>query len=297
VVAVLRRRHELWSPGPGLIGLRGSVLALYQAIEHAVVAAARADADDEWRVPAGIPLELLARADYFASFPHWLTLASHLRSDQHTLEQVAASDRPEALARNAGAPAAAALPPAACYHVYGMLAGAAIGAATRVTVQCTCWRHEGASLAPLERDWAFTMREVVCVGSAVECDALRASGTRRALALAAELGLDVEVRPAADPFFAGEGKALLQRIKALKQEIVVPLPCERTLSIASVNGHEGFFGRAFGIRLSDGTPAESACVAFGVERWLLAFLLTHGVDACDWPAVGGVAALAPEMAP
>jgi seryl-tRNA synthetase len=291
---MLKRRHELWSPGPGLIGLRGSVLALYEALERAVAAAARADADDEWRVPAGIPLELLARADYFASFPHWLTLASHLRSDQSTLEQVAASEEPQALARNAAAPAAAALPPAACYHVYGMLAGAAIGAATRVTVQCTCWRHEGARLAPLERDWAFTMREVVCIGSGQDCDALRANGTQRILALAAELGIDVEVRQATDPFFADEGKSLLQRLKALKHEVVLPLPSGRPLAMASVNGHEGFFGRAFGIRLSDGTPAETACVAFGVERWLLAFLLTHGVDARDWPAVGGCGALAPE---
>ena len=47
----------------------------------------------------------------------------------------------------------------------------------------------------------------------------------------------------------------------------------------------GFFGEAFGIRLPDGSAAASACVAFGIERWTLAFLAAHGTDARHWPAL------------
>ena len=32
-----------------------------------------------------------------------------------------------------------------------------------------------------------------------------------------------------------------------------------------------------------GEPAASGCVAFGLERWLLAFLVAHGPDAAAWP--------------
>ena len=92
-------------------------------------------------------------------------------------------------------------------------------------------------------------------------------------------------------FFAptARGQAALQRIKGLKHELEFRFPDMRPLAIASFNDHEVFFGEAFGISLADGTPAWSGCVAFGIERWLLAILCTHGVDPKDWPmpAVSG----------
>jgi len=63
----------------------------------------------------------------------------------------------------------------------------------------------------------------------------------------------------------------------------VPLGEGDTLAIASFNDHETFFGEAYGIRLADGAPASTGCVAFGLERWLLAFLLAHGTVAARWP--------------
>ena len=94
---------------------------------------------------------------------------------------------------------------------------------------------------------------------------------------------------ASDPFFAptARGRAALQRIKGLKHELVFHFTDGRPLAIASFNDHELFFGEAFGITLPDGTPAWSGCVAFGLERWLLAVLATHGVDPFDWPVATG----------
>ena len=109
---------------------------------------------------------------------------------------------------------------------------------------------------------------------------------RRALALAAALGLDGELAEATDPFFAptARGRALLQRVKGLKQELLLRVGDER-VAAASFNLHERFFGEAFDIRLADDAPAASACVAYGVERWLLAFLVAHGPDPRGWPAL------------
>jgi len=58
-----------------------------------------------------------------------------------------------------------------------------------------------------------------------------------------------------------------------------------SVAAASFNPHERFFGEAFDIRLADGSPAASACVAFGIERWLLAFLAAHGTSARGWPTI------------
>ena len=292
VVADLERRGEVWSPLPGAIGLRGDTLALYRSIESRVASLARELAGEEWAVPSVISLDTLGRADYFASFPQWLTLASHLTDDEAALETVAtAADPAEAIA-GAMRPPRAALPPAVCYHVYAALADRTLDSPVRVTAQCTCWRHEGARLAPLERGWAFTMRETVALGSDADVRTTRDAGLRGARALAASMGLDAEVAEAADPFFAptARGRTLLQQIKALKHELVVPIGAHRTLAVASFNHHETFFGQAFGIRDADGEPASSACVAFGLERWLLAFLCAHGTDAGAWPSIDGARA-------
>ena len=73
-------------------------------------------------------------------------------------------------------------------------------------------------------------------------------------------------------------------MKGLKHELALPIGGERSTAAASFNNHERFFGDAFGITLETGEPASSGCVAFGIERWLLAFLVAHGVDRVGWPA-------------
>jgi hypothetical protein len=130
------------------------------------------------------------------------------------------------------------------------------------------------------------MRESVCVGSDETVEEFRAFGIARGCALADALALEWRLEEATDPFFrpTAGGRALLQRLKGLKQELHLSVGDE-TVAAASFNLHERFFGEAFDIRLPDGTAAASACVAFGVERWTLAFLAAHGTDARRWPAL------------
>lgn len=295
VVAELRDRGDLWQPVAGLIGLRGDALLLLQALEHAIGELCRHDSP-EWRVPPGLAFETLERADYFASFPQWLTVASHLSDDGTALERVARADRPAAAARRELASADAALPPAVCYHGYTALGDRVIEPPVTFTAQGTCWRHEGDRLAPLERGWAFTMREAVCLGTAEQAEAFRRLWIERANALVVALGLEGVVRTATDPFFAptGRGRAMLQQMKALKHELHLPIGHGRSVAAASFNHHETFFGAAFGIHLANGEPAASSCVAFGLERWLLAFLVRHGTNRADWPEVEAAVAVHPE---
>jgi len=140
-------------------------------------------------------------------------------------------------------------------------------------------------MSALERQWAFTMREIVCVGSASDVEDFRQRGMRLAGTLASRLDLDAGFLVATDPFFAptARGKTIVQRVKALKHELALPIGGERSTAAASFNHHEQFFGEAFGITLSTGEVASSGCVAFGLERWLLAFLVAHGLDRAEWP--------------
>jgi len=282
VISTLRERGELWETARGLIGVRGTARELMEAISAGLAELAREETADEWDVPAGIALETLERAGYFESFPQWLTVASHLTDDPSVLERIASSASPAAEARRAIEQPGAALSPAVCYHTYEALAGRCLASPTLMTAEGVCWRHEGDRLTPLERGWAFRMREIVCIGTDADVEEFRQRWMVNASAFAESLGLTAEILTASDPFFAptARGKAALQRIKSLKHELVVhfPPPGGRPMAIASFNNHEHFFGDAFGISLESGETAASGCVAFGLERWLLAVLLASAVD-------------------
>jgi hypothetical protein len=285
VVGELQRRGELWQPASGFTALRGDALTLRRGVERALRRIALAHPSEEWQLPPALALETLARADYFASFPQWLTLAAHLTDDDTVLERVATAADPAAAAAGALAPPATALPPALCYHIYAAHEGRRLTETVCVTCQGTCWRHERARHAPLERGWAFTMREVVCLGDDAAVAAFLAGQRAALVVFASRLGLDPELAPAEDPFFAptARGRTLLQRLRALKDELLLPVGRGRTVAAASFNNHDRFFGDAFGITLAAGTPAISGCAAYGVERWLLAVLVAHGPDARAWP--------------
>lgn len=289
IIRALRARGELWETVSGLVTLRGGAGALCRALEGAIGSMLLEEADDEWRVPPAISLEALERADYFASFPQWLTVAAHLGANPATLERVASTGARALASDGAIAPPGAALLPAVCYHIYAALADSALARARCITVQGSCWRHEGERTIPLERGWAFTMREAVCLGSAAEVQRFVDRGARRATCLARELGLQPSIAQASDPFFApaGRGKALLQRLKELKRELTLPLGSGCAIAAASFNDHQTFFGDAFGIRNVDGAPVSTGCIAFGIERWALAWMSAHGPDPSEWPPIRG----------
>ena len=288
LVRILRARGELWNVAPGVTALRGDVATLMRALEHAIASLCSLETVDEWHVPPAIDFVTLARADYFASFPQWLTLVSHLSDDPLALARVAEYNEP----REAAAPPRVALNPAVCYHVYAAFAGDVVDTPKIVTAQSECWRHEGHRHATLEREWAFTMREIVCIGSDDDARAFVDRCIERVSELARALDLDATLALATDPFFApaARAKLMLQQLKELKRELLLPLGPHNRVAASSFNLHDTFFGEAFDIRLRNGKPATSACVAFGLERWLLAFLVRHGPDAARWPSATQLAA-------
>lgn len=173
MIGSLKRKGELWEAAPGLVGLRGDAHHLFRAIERLFEAAAYREAPDGLRTPPGIAFDLLARASYFESFPHWLTAAAHLGTDETALESIARDPNAGQLAAHSLCPAEAALSPALCYHAYGLHADTTLEESpSLLTMQGTCWRRE-TRFAPLERAWAFTMREIVCMGSSEEVEAFR----------------------------------------------------------------------------------------------------------------------------
>jgi len=252
---LLRQRGDVTVAGAGRVALTGFALEVFEAVDHSVVGWAEALGAPEHRYPSLIDAAVLQRAA--------VVIPSAVRDYEATLS------------------------PAVCYHAYPEWADRTLGDhATLVTARGHCYRYEDGNHVPLERLWEFTMREIIMIGTRQQVEDVRQSLVRRVTALVDMLELDASIETATDPFFAAgdEGRRLMQQAGALKYELRLAVDATgRTIAVASFNHHHDFFGERFAIHLAGGTPAHSGCVAFGLERWVLALLAQHGVDRDAWP--------------
>ncbi len=130
------------------------------------------------------------------------------------------------------------------------------------------------------------MREIIAVGTPHVVESVRRKLMTRVQAWTRDLGLDGEIEVATDPFFTDEsrGRLLMQQLLPLKYELRLRADRRgRTIAAASFNNHHDHFGKAFRIGLKSGQSAHTGCVAFGWERWVIAFVNQHGADARNWP--------------
>ena len=235
----------------------------------------------EHHFPSLIALKDLKPIGYLRSFPHLATFAVSLRDDKTILKSFADSHATAECVDAAEDYAATGhiLTPAACYHFYYRLAGQRLDVDLYLTTRCLCHRREE-RYSPLERQWCFNMRELVCIGTSAAVDAFVDNCVDRIEGLKSRLGITARWQTATDPFFdpLGDPKALAQQLEPVKQELVLT----DELAIASVNRHRCFFGECYDIRRGD-QAADSACVAFGMERWLLALTRAHGHEPERWP--------------
>jgi seryl-tRNA synthetase/acyl carrier protein len=257
-VDALIARGALQLTGPGQIALAGVALDVLDAVDRVVVRWARELGATEHRYPSMISTAVLARAGRVEN-----------------VTQVSPGET-------------TALAPAVCYHAYPAWQSKTIGSEpVLLTAVGRCYRHENGDYAPLSRLWDFTMREIIVLGTREQVETHRRALMTRVSELVTLLELDATIETATDPFFAAgdEGRRLMQQAGALKHELKLAVdPSGSGIAAASFNHHYDYFGSRFVISLTNGAPAHSGCVAFGLERWVLALLAQHGIDEQAWPA-------------
>jgi hypothetical protein len=268
----------------GQCALSGDLLRLDSQLDAMYRRWAAACRAIEYRVPIFISASDLSRLDYFRSFPHAATFPVTLDAAESNLASFADSqaDGSTDIVQLAKiAPVQDVLTPAACYHFYGILRGRDLDEPAFLTTRATCVRREY-SYAPLQRQWAFSMREIVCVGTEAEVTSFLEAEQARVSAFVDRIGLPVDLKRADDPFFkpARRQRVPTERPAPVKTEVVF----RDCLPLASVNFHRDYIGEAFGIS-RHGETAFSGCVAFGIERWIYAFVMHFGESPAGWPSL------------
>jgi seryl-tRNA synthetase len=271
-----------WYPN-GQSVYSGKALRLSQRLDRQFLGwAAELDAE-EFVFPTFIPAAELQKLDYLSSFQHLATFPVNLKQDDENLKRFGGG---EIVGEDGGirltetAPIKDILTPAACYHFYNLFQGTRFDGPRFLTTRNTCFRRE-VYYRPFERQWSFSMREIVCIGTEEQVTSFLERCGGRVASFLHDIQLPVRRETATDPFFnpAKNAKYLAQRMAPLKNEFIFG----ETLAIGSVNFHRQHFGEAFDLTAADAEPAFSGCVAFGVDRWVYAFTKTFGDDESRWP--------------
>jgi seryl-tRNA synthetase len=283
-VPVTRLTGLQWSDD-GYAALSGDLLAWASSLDAHFAGWAEGSGATDYRFPSLIAAKALAPIAYLRSFPHLATFVTSGNRRETSLRSLAeecgtADEIP--LRDDRFEPIEHLLTPAACYHFYPRFAGSRLAEPLFLTTRCQCFRREEQYL-PLQRQWCFDMRELVCIGDKESIDRFTTDCATLIEGLLGALDLDAAWQTATDPFFdpQADPKALAQVLEPSKQELCTA----DGLAIASINKHRSFFGESYDIRMHD-DAAHSACVAFGVERWLYAMTQRHGTDASAWPPPG-----------
>ncbi len=287
---LVERRLLIETGVPGVYGRGADFERVREGVAAMVTRAAAAENPEQLRFPPILPRRDLERIGYLKSFPH---LAGSIFAFSGTEAQ--AAEQHEHASRHEDwsefqEMTDLVLSPAACYPVYPAIAARGALPAGGVTVDAggayVFRREPSEDPARLQM---FHQREIVRIGEPDVVQAWRDAWRERALELLGELGLEVELDLASDPFFGRAGRMLTagQREQQLKFEVLTRIAgCELT-AVASFNYHQDHFATAYGIAFPDGAAAHTACLGFGLERITLALFCAHGFELRSWPAEVG----------
>lgn len=285
--------------GPGQWALVGPAARLRAALDGRLQTMAAQVGAEPWHLPSiEMAEDLLPTTGYLASHPQHVTFGYHLPPHFAQLRDFAAAAKEHALTAPTDPRQLVAtgfiLEPFVCHNVYRALRGARLGEGQTITALGNAYRFEGHRFEPLLRQWEFSMREAVLVGPRAYVEQQRQRLVEHTQALADQLDLPASLEVATDPFFvseAGSARAF-QLLQSTKLELRLALDEHSATAAASFNLHAQHFTAPMDIRGAAATDdaagaglLETACVGWGLERWMAAFVARWGAEPQRWPEI------------
>lgn len=287
----LESRREVIPIQPGFFSFQGDVLRVMQAVNAASLRLAKTVNAIEQEHPAVWPVRLFKMIDYFHEFPQQMILCAPVRDDFTSRSMFSKlfrkSEEFEAVPMGElMSESSYGLQPAVCDCCYYVLEGSRTHEDTFYTTVNKVFRNERSSSNRLDRLTNFTVRDVMFVGAEGFVLEARQRLIDELSRFLAALRLQAKIETANDPFFANDSamKTVFQNAHRLKYELLARIPhLGREIAIGSINLHTDFFGKAFDIRMHDGSTVHSGCIGVGMERTTYALFCQHGPSLKQWP--------------
>jgi len=262
---------------------KGLAVALYDKLDKLFIHLANRHHAELRNYPSMISIPTLQKCNYISSFPQNIHLVAEIPHQMKSLEQAREINRLDTVSRLSSY----ALSPTICFHCYAELAGTRLSEPLALTALGTCFRHETPWRLGNHRLNEFKMREVVLFGDADFIQTERKIFMEEVWGLFESLRMTGIIETATDPFYFSDenGKGQLQMMGNMKYELIVDAGEQSGMfSIASFNYMQDSLCKPFEITNGSYTPMHSGCIGFGIDRWVYALLVYHGIDLEKWPA-------------
>ena len=222
-----------------------------------------------YSIPAMIDGNVLAKCNYFESFPHHLSSVSTVKENR--LANVSANKivtNEDLQTHNKF------LTPAACLHIYPMLEGKKIQNQNIIT-KARVYRYEGNRYNETGRFWDYTVREMVFVGSVDYVRKMLKEIMDKTITYAKNITPKAKLVQSSDVFFSCKRNEIKKKLPGLTDIVLINTILSDDdltqwdynyyFSISLIN-----FSMPF--HFDQKGSIVSGCVGFGLERWLLAKL-------------------------
>ncbi|MBN2560292.1 MAG: hypothetical protein JXQ75_05120 [Phycisphaerae bacterium] len=275
----------------GLYLYQGEFWRVFQALHDYVKRLAREYEAVEQEYPVLWPIDLFRKINYFAEFPQQAILSTSVKGSFEDKESFAqryatGEDYESVAVTEHMADCRHGLQPAVCDLCYYTLSNETDYQNTIYTTYNKVFRNEYSTTDSLDRLLAFSVRDIMFVGDRDFVLDVRQRLIEDLIEFLRILDLNCRIETASDPFFTNDSamKAVFQNTARLKYELLARLNHSGVyIAVGSINLHLDFFGRAFNIRLPDGTFAHSGCIGIGFERLAYALYCQYGPDLGGWP--------------
>lgn len=282
--------HEIYSDSikkltEGSIVLNNEAIFLYDFFDRNFENFAHSLGAIDKRYPVLLPVNAYSKTGYLRRTPQYSMFCSCANENLNELNELDAYVKDGGLTKILKTPKLA-LSPSACFHTYLEYENTKIDKKKIVTFVQNVFRNEGRfNFSEVGRLMDYHVREVVAFGSYEEVKKFREDMLELVKNFLIKIKLDSKIAIAADPFVIPKMQAFkkIQILDASKYELKASVNKNKKIAVASFNLHGKAFTDPFNIQIKNTNDAVSACVGFGIERWVIAFVGQYGLDVDDWP--------------
>lgn len=235
--------------------------------------------------PVLLPLDDYSMTGYVRKTPQYAIFCSTVNESLKDLEQTDAAMHDKKVKEIIKEPRFA-LSPSACFHTYIEYKDKTLKDNTIVTFRQNVFRNEGRlNYNEIGRLCDYHVREIVMIGSNEFILESRNKIMQKSKELMSKLQLIGDISLASDSFVVPKMQMYrkIQHIDKSKYEMHLNISPDKSISTASYNLHGKAFTDPFNISVENCEDTVTACVGFGLQRWVLAFFLQHGLNEESWP--------------
>lgn len=235
--------------------------------------------------PVLLPVSDYQKTGYIRKSPQYAMFCCSASENMNIIESIASDMSAADLKKDLSEPLFA-LSPSACFHTYIEYKNKELDRNTLLTFRQNVFRNEGRlNYSETGRLMDYHVREIVMIGDDGYVNRLRKEIMDAAADLIKELGLRGDITTASDPFVLPRMQRYkkLQKLDRSKYEVHLNTSADTRLSAASFNLHGRAFTDPFNIAVKGHADTVTACVGFGIQRWVIAFLAQYGFDEKNWP--------------